>query len=228
MPTKEGYWAKRAYYLSKAKEYRTKYPERMAATRYLHTVQVRDYLRSMKEQVPCADCGQYFPHYVMEFDHVNGNRTRRGRNNNGCISSLLSQRWSVVLSELAKCEVVCANCHRKRTWSKLYASGDWGDDITKGGRNKRYRVEVCSCYGTDDQKTCVICGGLGIVAYIKTEDGKEVLGHTTQRHNQPKEVCPHGHSYTPDNIIISHGYRQCRECKRESDKRTYLRRKAKR
>jgi hypothetical protein len=57
---------------------------------------------------PCADCGLTFPSVCMDFDHV------RGRKKN-TIGVLLCCTESL-RRELAKCEVVCANCHRIRTW----------------------------------------------------------------------------------------------------------------
>ena len=62
------------------------------------------------KRVPCADCGiQYHPE-VMEFDHPPDS----GKVAN--VSVLLKTRAiAVVLAEAAKCEVVCANCHRMRT-----------------------------------------------------------------------------------------------------------------
>lgn len=60
------------------------------------------------KKVPCADCGRCYSPVVMDFDHVRGTkRFNIGRNGGrGSITRLKA--------ELAKCEVVCANCHRER------------------------------------------------------------------------------------------------------------------
>ena len=56
---------------------------------------------------PCVDCGEEDP-VVLEFDHL--------RDKKFPISKGLTDRnWQDVLDEIAKCEVVCANCHRRRT-----------------------------------------------------------------------------------------------------------------
>ena len=63
---------------------------------------------------PCADCGRRFPSYVMDFDHV-GPKT-------GAVSSFVrSSSPERLLAEAMNCEVVCANCHRLRTWRRLKA-----------------------------------------------------------------------------------------------------------
>lgn len=57
---------------------------------------------------PCADCGVQYPHYVMDFDHLTDKSFNIGRDGaKGTMERLLK--------EIAKCEVVCANCHRERT-----------------------------------------------------------------------------------------------------------------
>jgi hypothetical protein len=64
---------------------------------------------------PCVDCGN--PDIrVLEFDHVRGHKTEE-------ISHLLSQGcgWPRIESEIAKCEVRCANCHRIKTLER----GKW-------------------------------------------------------------------------------------------------------
>lgn len=59
-----------------------------------------------KKSVPCKDCGVSYPHYVMEFDHVQD----KSYNVN------VSLTWKQIDSELEKCDVVCANCHATRTY----------------------------------------------------------------------------------------------------------------
>ncbi len=56
---------------------------------------------------PCADCGETDP-VVLEFDHLRDKRFNIG-------AKLATHAWEDILEEIAKCEVVCANCHRRRT-----------------------------------------------------------------------------------------------------------------
>ena len=59
---------------------------------------------------PCIDCGETDP-VVLEFDHL--------RDKCFDVSKGLSNRkWESVLAEIEKCEVVCANCHRRRTYGR--------------------------------------------------------------------------------------------------------------
>lgn len=70
----------------------------------------RDWMAELKRGVPCADCGETFPAPVMHWDHLPGH-TKVGE-----ISVLATQRSrTIVLEELKKCELVCANCHAIRT-----------------------------------------------------------------------------------------------------------------
>jgi hypothetical protein len=71
----------------------------------------------IKESTPCTDCGIQYPHYTMDFDHVRGEK----RCNVSEVSKLTPKTFE---EEVAKCEVVCANCHRHRTWMRLSKNGD--------------------------------------------------------------------------------------------------------
>lgn len=57
----------------------------------------------------CADCGKVYPPYVMDFDHLED--TEKVAN----VASMAGWSLEKVEAEIAKCEVVCANCHRIRT-----------------------------------------------------------------------------------------------------------------
>ena len=64
----------------------------------------------------CVDCGETDIR-LLEFDHVRGHKTAN-------ISRLLTQgrSWLIIEAEIAKCEIRCANCHRKRTSER---DGNW-------------------------------------------------------------------------------------------------------
>ena len=90
-------WAKR--------QHERKYKEQTAL--------VDQYLR----EHPCVDCGET-DIVLLEFDHVDGNKVMD-------LSSMLGRRSTrAIREEIAKCDVRCVNCHRRRTaergnWRKL-------------------------------------------------------------------------------------------------------------
>lgn len=68
----------------------------------------------IKAAAGCADCGVRDP-VVLEFDHVTaGDKVAD-------IATMTKGPWSQILAEISKCEVVCANCHRRRTWLRRRA-----------------------------------------------------------------------------------------------------------
>jgi lysyl-tRNA synthetase class I len=67
------------------------------------------YLRELKDKTPCFDCKIQYPYYVMDFDHVRG---RKHKNVMELVPTLSKKK---IDEELAKCEIVCSNCHRVRT-----------------------------------------------------------------------------------------------------------------
>jgi formate-dependent nitrite reductase cytochrome c552 subunit len=67
--------------------------------------------------VPCADCGLRFPSYVMQFDH------RDPSNKNYTVTRMIGRAGrATILEEAAKCDIVCANCHRDRTYRRRASS----------------------------------------------------------------------------------------------------------
>ena len=73
------------------------------------------YIRDLKEKTPCMDCGINYPYYVMDFDHVRG---KKHANVMELVSTLSKKR---IDQEIAKCEIVCSNCHRIRTHMRKMA-----------------------------------------------------------------------------------------------------------
>jgi hypothetical protein len=72
---------------------------------------LKEVLRSAKDR-PWVDCGMKYPPYVMDFDH------RPGETKLFNVADLNARRWisvEALLAEIAKCDLVCANCHRERT-----------------------------------------------------------------------------------------------------------------
>jgi len=64
----------------------------------------------------CQDCGKTYHPYVMDFDHRPGEQKRFEISEGG------SRTHTLLFAELAKCDLVCANCHRLRTWQRTRES----------------------------------------------------------------------------------------------------------
>lgn len=72
----------------------------------------RAFIQAAKN-VPCGDCGVSYPYYVMEFDHVRGLKAF-----NVSTAVQYNPGWERLKAEIAKCDVVCSNCHRERTYRR--------------------------------------------------------------------------------------------------------------
>jgi Zn-finger protein len=59
---------------------------------------------------PCVDCGETDT-AVLEFDHLSDKTADISR-------MIRGHSWERILVEISKCEVVCANCHRRRTYQR--------------------------------------------------------------------------------------------------------------
>lgn len=70
-------------------------------------------IQKIKEASPCTDCDKFYPYYVMQFDHIGSDKVAN-------VGKLVrAAGWKTVLEEIAKCELVCANCHAERSWKRL-------------------------------------------------------------------------------------------------------------
>lgn len=89
--------------------FRARHLDLVKQTKERNKERVRAEIRRLKSE-PCVDCGGKFPPCVMDFDHVRGEKCMN-------ISAMSSTSTSLrkVLAEIAKCDLVCANCHRLRT-----------------------------------------------------------------------------------------------------------------
>lgn len=92
---KEHYKKRTSYYKKKALKHNAEY--RIRNLQY-----ITDYLKGH----PCVDCGEVDP-IVLEFDH----RSDKQYN----ISEMHTQSLDKIKEEIAKCDVRCANCHRRKT-----------------------------------------------------------------------------------------------------------------
>lgn len=87
--------------------------ERQVARNKAYRARNWTFVKEIKEQTPCADCKVNYPHYVMDFDHIGDDKVAD-------ISVLCARAASLekIQAEIDKCELVCSNCHRIRTFTR--------------------------------------------------------------------------------------------------------------
>ncbi len=83
-----------------------------------HRIKIREKLLEFLSTKSCVDCGINNP-IVLEFDHADPDLKSKN------VARMLSGHysWSSVLSEIEKCEIRCANCHRIKTYAQF---NHWG------------------------------------------------------------------------------------------------------
>jgi hypothetical protein len=97
----------REHYLRNKQRYVDQARDRKQALARERTAYLLDFFRTN----PCTDCGETDP-LVLEFDHLGAKLFNIG-------TALRYRNWQSILDEIEKCEVVCANCHRRRTALRL-------------------------------------------------------------------------------------------------------------
>lgn len=86
--------------------------EKTKARRVTSRAKIDEFIQHTKTVNPCHDCNQFFHYCVMQYDHLpqfekSFNLARYHNYTNDIL---------VVIEEMNKCELVCANCHAMRGW----------------------------------------------------------------------------------------------------------------
>ena len=76
-----------------------------------HRLMIRGKIFSLLSTKKCLDCGERDP-IVLDFDHIDPNIKFKS------VSKMLSGHysWHAVATEIEKCEIRCANCHRRKSY----------------------------------------------------------------------------------------------------------------
>lgn len=88
---------------------------------------LREYVWNYLSTHPCIGCGETDP-AALEFHHVHGEKTKE-------VSNILKNgaALTTLITEIEKCDVLCANCHRKlaakeQGWYRKWAKGGRDDE----------------------------------------------------------------------------------------------------
>jgi len=72
---------------------------------------IKEFIANYKLECGCKDCGYKKHHSALDFDHIKGKKKI-----NVCFAKSIAQ----AKKEIKKCEVGCSNCHRIRTYKRIY------------------------------------------------------------------------------------------------------------
>jgi hypothetical protein len=123
--------------------------QQVTTARAARRVRAHAYVLERLRTKACADCGERDP-VVLEFDHL-GEKL-------AAVGALvgLATPLRVIEQEMAKCEVVCCNCHRRRTYQRQ------GTTRTPASaqriKNWRVRRNIEWLYSYLSASTCADCG----------------------------------------------------------------------
>lgn len=105
------------------KEWYKKHPKSINNSVKKQTKAIREYIIKSKSK-PCLDCNKEYPYYVMDYDHVRGVKEF-----NLSVAASKYRSLDKIKKEILKCDLVCANCHRERTFSRILSRGVIGSTV---------------------------------------------------------------------------------------------------
>jgi len=125
------------------REWRRRNPARIRpqqkASNLARKAAMRAFVNEQKSK-PCMDCGGTFPPVCMDFDHRDPALKVRE-------ISMFTGGWEALKAEIAKCDLVCANCHRIRTSERK----QWGPRKTANS-DAPLRAQLSLLPGDDHDK----------------------------------------------------------------------------
>jgi hypothetical protein len=109
-------WCNTCLAVYEAERYQNGDRARKERNRQLQKERTRELLWELLCNSQCKNCGNPDPE-VLEFDH------RDPSEKNFNVSEMIGvNSWKKILEEIAKCDILCANCHKKRTIRQF---GSW-------------------------------------------------------------------------------------------------------
>ena len=114
---------RRAHYLRNRATYIRQEVARIRKYRDKNRPLLREYLRAH----PCVDCGET-DIVVLDFDHRDPSKKRHN-----VVVLAMHKGWPRVLPEIEKCDVRCANCHRRRTAAQFNWRAQRPENLASSG-----------------------------------------------------------------------------------------------
>lgn len=113
---------RRAWYREYNKGWYQRHRERLREKRKRHDEELIQWVRRYKSELRCSKCGENHP-ACLHFHH------RDREEKNFTISAVLG-RWRYMTleklkTEIAKCDVLCGNCHALLHWRETHEFDSW-------------------------------------------------------------------------------------------------------
>lgn len=86
------------------------------AKKILEYKKAKDLIIQHKNKTGCIKCKRKYPHYVLDLHH------KKGSDKIMPVSKMKRYSLKKILTEINKCEVVCANCHREITHGETHGN----------------------------------------------------------------------------------------------------------
>ena len=108
-----------AYHLGMGQKEKTLDRQRIIRTK------VSAFLQEYKQDKGCSDCKENYPYWMLEFDHLGDKSFTISNYRNHTVD------MDLIKKEMDKCEVVCANCHKNRTFLRNIKNGNGSLDVSE-------------------------------------------------------------------------------------------------